>query len=393
MSVILDPKMRAFAESQFERFLQFWKDLLAIESNSYNIDGVNRVGDAVEAFAAGLGFSCRRHPMEHSASGVVIEYNNGSDKEPVMFGAHMDTVLKLSDFPDPPIRIDAERKLHGPGVMDDKSGIVTSLFTMYLLKEFGYTDRPVKLVLAVDEEISNALSGEAGKEYLRSEARSAFCAFNMEGALLDRVSLNVERFGILTRRIDITGVGSHAGHGLKDGRSAIQEAAHKLLAIEAETDTDCLTFNCGLIEGGKAANAVPVKCSITFDIRFRTEADGKRADEILRRETEHAYVEGTHAELVEINSRPPMICRENSKRFLEYYNDAHEAVYGIRLRPNLTRGGSDAAYFTQVNCPTVDSMSLWGGRSHSAEEWCEIDSLVPRAFTLATAVMHLPGSF
>jgi metal-dependent amidase/aminoacylase/carboxypeptidase family protein len=62
-------------------------------------------------------------------------------------------------------------------------------------------------------------------------------------------------FGSLYRvRVNITGKAAHSGMHYAHGRSAIREAAYKILQLEKASDEKRITYNCGKIEGGKAEN-------------------------------------------------------------------------------------------------------------------------------------------
>ncbi len=392
MPVSLHPGLLPLIEKKAGEFIDFWKEIVQIESNTANKAGVDRVGEATVAFAKKLGFSSfRRVPFQRSGDGFVVEYGDFSKAKPVMFCAHADTVFSFARFGEKTMWVDEEGMIHGPGAADDKAGIVCGMGVLYALKEAGYSARPLKLVISPEEEDSTALEGEAGVAYLESEAASSFCAYNLEGA--SPSTCNFERFGILTRRIEITGISAHAGHKLLDGRSAVKEAAYKLIAIEKETDPDRLTFNCGLIEGGTAPNAVPASCSITFDVRFKTEEDAAKADAILQRETDRQYIDGTCARLVKVGSRPPLVPSRENRMMLDSYNEVYKALFGTTISPKTVRGGSDVSYFTRAGCPSLDSMGLYGKKSHSAEECASLASFVPRVHTLAQAVLNLPESF
>ena len=68
--------------------------------------------------------------------------------------------------------------------------------------------------------------------------------------------------------------------------------------------------------------------------------------------------------------------------------------YGFPVRKaGRLAEGSDATYTSMVGTPSICSMGLKGGRSHSTDEYAEADSLPAQAKLLAAAVIELPEDF
>ena len=68
------------------------------------------------------------------------------------------------------------------------------------------------------------------------------------------------RYAIARFNLEATGVPSHAGARLAEGRSAIREMARKIVEIEDMTTADC-TFSVGVIHGGQWVNCVTTTCT------------------------------------------------------------------------------------------------------------------------------------
>jgi glutamate carboxypeptidase len=59
---------------------------------------------------------------------------------------------------------------------------------------------------------------------------------------------------------------------------------------------------------------------------------------------------------------------------------------GFALRDAATGGASDANTTAAAGLPTLDGLGPIGGDDHSADEWLDLDSVVPRT-TLLAALM------
>ena len=137
--------------------------------------------------------------------------------------------------------------------------------------------------------------GSTGDQVFLEEARGCQFAFNMETGL-HTGELCVGRKGHLGCHVEVTGIESHAGNDFESGRSAIEEAAHKILAIQALTDLEeGTTVNVGVIQGGTVPNAVPGSCRFEVDIRVAKEEGRSRIKRMLPPIVEHCTVPGTSA--------------------------------------------------------------------------------------------------
>jgi glutamate carboxypeptidase len=68
---------------------------------------------------------------------------------------HMDTVFQAGDAVKRPFRI-ASGRAYGPGVMDDKGGIVIALYTLKILQDLGFKNfARITLLLNSNEEIGS----------------------------------------------------------------------------------------------------------------------------------------------------------------------------------------------------------------------------------------------
>jgi glutamate carboxypeptidase len=68
------------------------------------------------------------------------------------------------------------------------------------------------------------------------------------------------------------------------------------------------------------------------------------------------------------------------------------AELGRTLRLGGSGGAADASFAAGVFKPTLDGLGIIGGGAHTAEEYAELDSMVPRFYLLARMLMELgPG--
>ena len=379
----------AALDANVPAYLDFLKRIVRMETPSNDKQALDEMVTEVIRFAESRGFACERIPFERAGDCIrVTAPKQGVCKHPekVFFMAHMDTVHPKRLFGKDVLTEEGDI-LHGPGVSDCKGGLVVGLLAAETLVNTGYNDRPIELLFTTDEEVSGILGGEAGINLIRDSARGAFVALNLETGMED--GYTVGRKGIAVLNVTVRGKAGHAGNDYFASASAIKEAAHQILAIEAMSAPDGCTFNCGVISGGTTFNAVPAKCEFTVDIRGIRLNDLTEAVEKVRKLAETVHVPGTSVEVSVHSTRPPMEHVEANDRLFEKIN-ASGIAHGFHpMKPIIRGGGSDAAYTVEIGIPTVCSLGLVGDAVHSVRETGRISSLAERAAVLTFAIREL----
>ena len=371
-------------ETLFPVYLDFWKHICGMETPSYDRTALNLQADYIEAFCKSRGFTVRRQKYVTAGDTLVIELCGDTDKSHVALLAHMDTVHAAGAFGDKTVR-EQNGILYGPGVFDCKGGIAVCLMAMESIYLSGLPHRPIKLILNSDEE-DGGFIGKNGVDFIHNEAIGACAAFNAEAGRTD--SLTVGRKGIITAKIHVSGVAGHAGNSYFESASAIREAAHKIISLESQSD-EHITYNCGIISGGKLANIVPDSCTITVDIRFQNADQQLKATNTLAKITQTTYVEGCTSAYEIDKVRPAMECTKQNLKLFKMVNETAKKLGLDPLLPMERGGGSDSAYTVEIGIPTVCSMGTVGRFEHTVREEAYIHTLKDRAHLMAESILNL----
>ena len=315
---------------------------------------------------------------------MVVELNADPCTPHIALLAHMDTVHPAGAFGNPPVH-EENGILYGPGVFDCKGGIAVCLLAMESIYAAGAAHRPIKLILNSDEE-NGCFIGKEGVAFIQNEARGACAAFNAEAGRGD--SLTVGRKGIIKAQIQVSGVAGHAGNFYFESASAIREAAHKIIELETQSD-EHITYNCGIVQGGKSANIVPDHCVITVDIRFQNAKQQEIATNTLAEITGKTYVEGCRSTYEIMKVRPAMECTKENLELFEKVNETAKSLGLAPLLPMQRGGGSDSAYTVELGIATVCSMGTVGRYEHTIREESDIHSLKDRAHLMAESILKL----
>ncbi len=377
-------KIFEYIDNNKEKFLSFWEDICNMEGVAEDKPAMDAITDKIQAFADGLGIFTERVCFDNCGDFLIVDTRHTAENG-VCFLAHTDTVHKKGAFGYPPVKRSGDR-LIGPGVIDCKGGIAIALLAMTALIKSGY-EKNCRLLLTTDEEVSNRLGGEREMEVIKAATSGFEAAFNCEVAREGEIV--VSRKGILRYRFEIEGIAAHSGIDYFGGASAVREAANKIIALEAFSEQNGTTYNCGTIVGGKLANIVPDRCEFVVDVRVRDSAAMKQAEEKLKEIAEKTFVNGTKTRLCFISKREPMIRNEDTERLFNHLNGVSQK-YGLgELTPIESGGGSDSAYTQLAGVPSVCAVGATGDFCHTTREYANISSLTSRAKLLTAAILEL----
>lgn len=187
----------------------------------------------------------------------------------------------------------------------------------------------------------------------------------------------------------VTGKAAHSGEEPEKGRSAIGELAHKIIQLHALTDPSAgVHVNVGVISGGTTPNTIAAQAKASIDVRMETLEQAVELERKIREICGAATTEGTTLVLQGSITRPPMIKTAKSEHLLKIVQE--EALQlGESLTDMKIGSGSDGNLTAAVGVATIDALGPRGGNAHTAEEFLDIESLVPRTRLLANLIKRL----
>ena len=354
--------------------METWRSLVDRDCGSGNKAGVDSVGQDVKDFLEKVGFQVRFHTYEKAGNMLVAEYGDPTKPFVVLTG-HMDTVFGDGNAAARPFTV-KEGKVTGPGVLDMKGGVTILLYAVKFLAEAGYDKYRLKIILAGDEEVAHGNS-TAVEDY-QKEATGAVMAFNMETSFLNN-SIVIQRKGVAQYMFEVDGVGAHAGNNPQDGRSAVEELAHKILDIQKETDyEEGTTVNAGVMGGGTVANAIPEHAWCKVDVRFSKSSGLARVEKDFEAIAAKQYVDHTVTKVRKLVSFGAMERLPQSEVLFARANEVATSYGFPEMKAIAVGGGSDSAYLTACGVPTLCALGVKGEFNHTEREWAEKDSLFER---------------
>jgi glutamate carboxypeptidase len=375
----------AYIDSKEHHLLEFLEQIVNIDSGSYDKAGVDYLGSVLEKRFALLGFSVERI-LQKEFGDHLICHKPGTGENRILFLGHMDTVFPAGTANSRPFHVESTRA-YGPGVLDMKGGIICLLYALDALKATGhasYDSMTMDVVLNSDEELFSPTS----RRIIESQARQAHtvCVFEPSKPRGEYV---IRRKGVAKYTLTVRGRAAHAGAQPEQGRNAIGELAHKIIALHALTDfTIGTTVNVGIIHGGQRSNVVPDNAYAEIDLRVPDIKEAERIDTCIRNIAIKRTIPDTNADLTGGLAFPPMEQTPQAKRLFEAVQEAGRTL-GLHLRGISSGGVSDGNYAAQFT-PTIDGMGPQGSEAHSDREFIEVATLTERSKVAALFLASLP---
>lgn len=295
----------------------------------------------------------------------------------VLLLGHLDTVWPLGTLKTMPWRVDGGR-LWGPGVLDMKSGVAMAFTALEILMEAGLLEREAVLLLNSDEEVGSPVSRPV-TERLAAEAEAVFVLEPAQG-----LAYKTARKGTGDWRIDVRGVGAHAGVDFEKGANALLELARVIETVSGWTDLKRgLTVSVDVAGGGAKTNVIPAAAWAEVDVRIARRGDGVR----IARRFAALKARDRRCSLTVTGgiNRPPM---ERGRGTAALFRRARglAAELDIALEEAATGGGSDGNFTAALGIATLDGMGAVGEGAHAAHESVLVEHLAPRTALLAAMV-------
>ncbi len=291
-------------------------------------------------------------------------------------------------------------RMYGRGAYDMKSGVALNLLLPRLLRELGIRLRGDLIVHSVIEEECTGNGALAAS--LRHRADAALVTEPTGGRF---TSAHV---GVLWFRVAIEGVSWHAMQAYR-GVNAIAKAVPIIQALEALDRRlneapphpafagveHPINLNVGVIRGGDWPSTVPGACELHCRLAVYPGQDVSEA----RAAIEGAIREAAEADPWLRENRPVVaydgfqsagsvvVMEEPSVRLL---GEWHRRVAGEAMAPTVGTGINDMRYYNFQGVP-AGCYGAAGGNGHAADEWLDLNSLVPTAKVIGAFLLEWCG--
>lgn len=404
-----EQRMVAAVDKGHDRWIGVLETITRQNSGSRNIAGVKKVAEMVTPELETLGFKVEW--VDQSAakrSGHLIATRTGRPgSTKMLLIGHLDTVFE-PDSPFQDVRRLNATTLEGPGIEDNKGGVVTMFAALEAMQAAGtLSAATITIVLTGDEEDAGDPI-EIARADLVKWGKWADVALDFEGLSRE----NGKDMGAIARRssyswqVNATGKEGHSSgiFSASAGHGAIYELARIIDQFHDELPEDKLTFNVGLIAGGSVAqldadlvraqaagktNIIPALAVARGDFRTLSDEQSERVKAKMQAIVAQ-HLPGTSAEIVFEQGYPPMAPTEGNRGLLRRLNmvNADLGLEQMAELDPLKRGAGDISFVARYVDGLV-GMGPAGDGAHAPGETVDLPSIKRQAKRAAILMTRL----
>ncbi len=380
--------IRERARGMREEYLRDLRRIVDMDSPTDDKAAVDAVGRVVRGWLEANGGAVETFPQAERGDHLRATWPGGEGSPSVVLVGHIDTVYPMGSVASRPFTIVGNR-ITGCGVSDMKSGILSGIYALRILRELNVPLPTVRYVINSDEEVGS----HSSRALIEETAKGADAAYILEpGRAVGPGCVVTTRKGIGLYDLRVTGKAAHAGGEPWRGRSAILEMAHKTVALHALTtpglragNTEGVSVNVGVVRGGSRRNVVAAEAYAEIDLRVPTAAAVAEVEAAMRTIAGTSTVPDTTAVLTGGINRPPMERTDAQGRLLAIAERILDG-WDIPVEPIGTGGGSDGNFTAAIGTPTLDALGPMGGGAHSPEEFLDLTTLPERIALVASLI-------
>ena len=375
----MENKIKSYIENHKQEILDDLISLVKVEGATIEIDNLKEVRSQLKKIIQNRFELVPEEICVESTRNCLLSKLIETDEKPVLMIGHYDTVHPRGKIE---ARIE-QNLLFGPGVCDMKGGIIIGLWACKAIKELGLSTKYSVYMLNNGDEEKGSLDST---EILIDKAKDSRAVLVLEPAF-DSGELKTGRKGARGCQITIFGKASHAGLHPEEGISAIEEAAHHILALHALNNNDLgTTINVGAMKGGTVRNVVADEVLLDIDIRVKTIDEIERIEKDIRNIP--LKLEGTRKEVWFNDGTPPLEETEKNLELYEIYKKGADAL-GIEVGKAFVGGASDGNRLAKLGVPILDGLGAVGKGMHAVHEQIDLDQYFDRITMLALMLINL----
>ncbi len=386
-----EKRILTIIDKNHEEAVQFLEETVNINSGTYNIAGIKKVGALYQEVLDDMGFATTwcDMPAAMKRAGHLIGERKGTQGKKLLLNGHMDTVFE----PDSPFQTwQVQNNVAiGPGVTDMKGGLMVMLYALKALHEANLLDdRQIIVILHGDEENAGDPITISRKDLIEAAKRSdiALCYEPATGFN----DATIARRGSSSWALKVTGKQAHSSSIFTErtGAGAIYETGRILNRFYEALQEPYLTFSPGLMLGGTTvhvdssgtlgnasgkANVVAKEAYVKGDLRFLYEEQKEKAREKMKAIVAESYPL-TQADITFEEGYPSMPPTDGNMAVLNVLSQVSLDLGQGAVKPYDpgNRGAGDISFVAQyLDC--LDGLGAMGGNSHAPEEYMDLTTL------------------
>ena len=317
------------------------------------------------------------------ALNVIYPVGVTAENPLVCFVAHSDVV-----FPDTeklPLTV-ADGKIFCPGIGDDTANVVALMMAAKYIAEnkLQTKDRGLLLVINSGEEGLGNLKGTRKLMADFGHRIQEFIAFDAHDCQGVGIAVGSKRYKI---EIDTEGGHSYTAFGNRNAIAYLASLIDTLYTIKVPPKGKT-TYNVGTISGGTSVNTIAQHAQMLYEFRSDERESLEIMDRHLQAAVEFYRTKGIQVTVTPVGDRPcgGDVDMKKVQAMMDWANESSIRHYG---KPHsFGRGSTDCNIPLSVGIPSICVGCYNGDKSHTREEWVEIDSLLPGLKFAFDLILH-----
>lgn len=302
---------------------------------------------------------------------VVYEYGSNEQNMSIVFMAHMDVV-----FPDmePFLIKEQNGKLFAPGICDDNADLTNMLMGIKFLLTYQ-PEFPVKLIF-VANVCEEGLGNLKGSRFIYKKYGNNILKFIGFDANLNHIinhAVGSQRYRIT---VHTEGGHSYTSFGNENAIYKLSCILQDLYNVTVPTKAKT-TYNVGEISGGTSINTIAESASMLYEFRSEDESCLAEMEQYFYKVIEKFQKKGLDVKVETLGVRP---CgKDVDETAQENLTLRHAEIIKMfsDMDVDIQTGSTDANIFLSHGIPSNVIGTAIGGRTHTREEWLDIESMIP----------------
>lgn len=376
------------AQQAQSEFIKKLEPLVNIDSGTGYAEGITKVEDIIIEHLKSIGAQIEITKVTTGVGRNIIATIQGTgrsnNRKNLLLLAHSDTVFKQGTAAERPFKI-VSGKAYGPGVMDDKGGIILGIEALKILKEINFNNfGKITFLINPDEEKGSKGSRELIKQIAKQHDYALVLEF---GSPQDKVTS--WRKGIGSYGFEVKGKAAHAGAEPEKGCNALLEAAHQSLQMKnLGNPSKQTTVNFTLFQAGERANIIPDSAKVQADVRVLEAVEFDRLERDFTKISRNKLLPCTQIKVVAERGRPPFPPNSKTDALVKKAQAIYKEIQ-LDLGVEGSGGGTDGNYAAAVGTATLDALGPVGGGAHGVDEYIDLERIAPRIYLLTKLLMDL----
>ena len=362
--------VRSYLRSHLTTNEQLLEHLVNVNSSTYNVEDVNKLGEIITRRLEHMGFKTQRY-HEFDVGDMIYSANHSSDTNDILFLSHLDTWYENRDF--------AQfhrmgNKLFGSGVAESKGGLVAMLSALQALR-FARKLKKIRcgILLISDDHLGGRSSKKLVRDVSERSRHVVDLKWGMPGGGVATTCSGTIRYGI-----DMV----HVRRPNETTKDVIPDMCKKLIAWKkisyGSTDARMTVFDFSV---KTSFGSSPDYGRLTLGSRYSSFAQGEDFDARINKIAKTRTKSKLDVHVVKQVTRDPVEAADDIMRFYERVQSL-AAKADIKIQP-AHRFATSSLCDVPSGMRMLGSMGPIGYDHRTPNEHILRDSLVDRGLLLA----------